>query len=53
MRLRKYKNKQKMSGEFRKQGGNEMYCSIMSIAETCKRKQMHVIENIQKICNEL
>ena len=47
--LRKCKNRQKMSGGFRKQSGNEMYCSIMSIIETCKRKQMHVIEQIQKI----
>ena len=38
--LRKCKNRQKMSGGFRKQSGNEMYCSIMSIIETCKRKQI-------------
>ena len=47
--LRKCKNRQKMSGGFRKQSGNELYCSIMSMIETCKRKQMHVIEQIQKI----
>ena len=47
--LRKCKNRQKMSGGFRKQSGNEMYCAIMSIIETCKRKQMRVIEQIQQI----
>ncbi|MBQ8190041.1 MAG: transposase [Lachnospiraceae bacterium] len=47
--LRKCKNRQKMSGGFRKQSGNEMYCAIMSIIETCKRKKMQVIENIKRI----
>lgn len=47
--LRKCKNRQKMAGGFRKHSGNEMYCSIMSIVETCKRKKMRVLENIIKI----
>lgn len=47
--LRKSKNRQKISGGFRKQSGNEMYCRIMSIIETCKRKEMQVMESIRKI----
>lgn len=47
--LRKCKNRQKIAGGFRKESGNEMYCRIMSIVETCKRKQMPVLENIKKI----
>lgn len=46
---RKCKNRQKMSGGFRKQTGNEMYCTIMSVIETCKRKEMQVFDNIGKI----
>lgn len=47
--LRKCKNRQKISGGFRKNSGNEMYCSIMSFIETCKRKKMQVLENIKKV----
>ena len=47
--LRKCKNRQKISGGFRKYSGNEMYCRIMSVVETYKRKGMGVIENIQKV----
>lgn len=49
--LRKCKNRQKIAGGFRKQSGNEMYCSIMSIIETCKRKEMQIFENICRIFN--
>lgn len=47
--LRKGKNRQKMAGGFRKQSGSEMYCSIMSVLETCKRKGMPLFDNIIKI----
>lgn len=47
--LRKAKNRQKMSGGFRKESGNEMYCSIMSIIETLKKREMGIIENIKKL----
>lgn len=47
--LRKCKNRQKMSGGFRKHSGNEMYCNIMSVVETCKRKGMQVFEGIRSI----
>ena len=47
--LRKGKNRQKMSGGFRKQSGSEMYCIILSVIETCKRKGMPLFDNIIKI----
>lgn len=47
--LRKCKNRQKISGGFRKYSGNEIYCRIMSVVETYKRKGMMVMENIQKV----
>lgn len=47
--LRKCKNRQKTAGGFRKESGNKMYRRIMIIVETCKRRQMPVIENIKKI----
>lgn len=47
--LRKAKNRQKMAGGFRKESGNEMYCSIMTIVETLKRRKMGIIENIKQL----
>ena len=47
--LRKAKNRQKMSGGLRKDSGHEMYCSIMSIVETLKKRKMGIIENIKKL----
>lgn len=47
--LRKAKNRQKMAGGFRKDSGHEMYCSILTIIETLKRRKMKMIENIKKI----
>jgi hypothetical protein len=47
--LRKCKNRQKIAGGFRKASGNEMYCNIMSIVETCKRKNLPVFQNIYNI----
>lgn len=49
--LRKCKNRQKMAGGFRKKSGKEMYCRIMSVVETCKRRNMQIFENICKIIN--
>ena len=45
--LRKAKNRQKMEGGFRKASGNEMCCSILSIIETLKRREMAMLENIK------
>lgn len=47
--LRKAKNRQKMAGGFRKDSGHEMYCSILTIIETLKRRNMNLIENIKKL----
>lgn len=47
--LRKAKNRQKMAGGFRKSSGHEMYCSIMTIIETLKKRKMGIIENIKKL----
>ena len=47
--LRKAKNRQKMAGGFRKESGHEMYCSIMTIIETLKKRNMGMIENIRKL----
>jgi len=47
--LRKAKNRQKMAGGFRKGSGHEMYCSIMTMIETMKKRNMGMIENIKKL----
>lgn len=47
--LRKAKNRQKMSGGFRKESGHEMYCDILTIIETLKRRDMALLENIKKL----
>ena len=44
--LRKAKKRQKMSGGFRKECGHVMYCSILSVIETLKRRKMAMLENI-------
>ena len=45
--LRKAKNRQKMAGGFRKKSGHKMYCSILTIIETLKRRSMGIVENIK------
>lgn len=47
--LRKAKNRQKMAGGFRRDSGHEMYCSIMTIIETLKKRRMGIIENVKTI----
>jgi len=47
--LRKVKNRQKMSGGFRKDSGHEMYCAILTIIETLKRRNIGLLENIKKL----
>lgn len=47
--LRKVKNRQKMAGGFRKESGHKMYCSILTIVETLKRRKMGIIENIKQL----
>lgn len=38
-----------MAGAFRKESGHKMYCSILTIVETLKRRKMGIIENIRQI----
>lgn len=47
--LRKCKIHQKMTGGFRKESGSKLYCDIMSIVETCKKKKMQVFDSISNI----
>ncbi len=47
--LRKCKNRQKMSGGFRSMKGMAMYCSIMSVIETVKRRGLNVYHSIAKL----
>lgn len=47
--LRKAKNRQKMAGGFRKESGHQMYCTILTIIETLKRRNMGIIENVKQL----
>ena len=38
-----------MAGGFRKSSGHEMYCAILTIVETLKRRKMGLIENIRNV----
>lgn len=44
--LRKCKNRQKMSGGFRKIDGMKMYCTIMGYIETVKRRGLNTYQSI-------
>ena len=47
--LRKCKSRQKMSGGFRTDAGKMIYCRIMSVIETAKRKGVELLEHIKAI----
>lgn len=47
--LRKAKNRQKMTGGFRKHSGLDMYCKILTIIETARRKQTGIMAAIRNI----
>lgn len=47
--LRKVKNRQKMAGGFRKKSGKKMYCLILSIVETLKRRNRNLMEGIKQV----
>ena len=47
--LRKCKGRQKMAGGFRTEGGKDIYCRMMSIIETAKRKGEGLLECIKTI----
>lgn len=41
--LRKCKNRQKMAGGFRTAHGLDIFCSLLSVAETCKRQAINLM----------
>lgn len=47
--LRKCKNKQKISGGFRKESGQKNYCDIMSVIETMKRRGINTFSGIKRM----
>lgn len=49
--LRKCKNRQKMSGGFRTAHGKEIFCSVLSIIETCKRQSLELLSSIVTVLN--
>ena len=50
--LRKVKNRQKMSGGVRDESGRDMFCSILSFIETCKRRSLPVFQSICAALND-
>ena len=49
--LRICKNRQKMAGGFRTAAGREMYCNIMSLIETMKRRGLNIFQGIIALMN--
>ena len=47
--LRKVKNREKMAGGFRKDSGHKMYCNILTMIETFKRRNMPLLESIKQV----
>ena len=47
--LRKCKNRQKMAGGFRTQEGCSMFCDILSVVKTAKRRRINPFEAISSI----
>ena len=47
--LRKCKNRQKMAGGFRTNRGKQIFCALLSITETCKRRGMNLMDAFHKI----
>ena len=49
--LRKCKNREKMAGGFRKKEGREMFCKILSVIETLKRRKENIYASIVALFN--
>lgn len=49
--LRICKNRQKMAGGFRTAAGRQMYCEIMSLIETIKRRGLNIFQGIIALMN--
>lgn len=47
--LRMCKNRQKMAGGFRKSEGIEMFCDIMSVIRTIKRRGMNIFQSVRNL----
>ena len=47
--LRKVKNREKMAGGFRKDSGHKMYCNILTMIETFKRRNMPLLKSIKQV----
>ena len=47
--LRMCKQRQKMSGGFRKESGIQMFCDIMSVIRTIKRRGMNIFQSIKDL----
>ena len=47
--LRKCKNRQKMAGGFRTNRGKQIFCALLSITETCKRRGINLMDAFHKI----
>jgi len=47
--LRKFKNKQKISGGFRTEKGCELFCDILTVIETCKCNSRKVLPFLREI----
>lgn len=50
--LRICKNRQKMAGGFRTPSGRQMYCEIMSVIETIKRRGLNIFQSIIRLIND-
>ena len=51
--LRICKNRQKMAGGFRTDDGREMYCRIMSVIETVKRRGLNIFQSIRNLMDDI
>lgn len=47
--LRKCKNRQKMAGGFRTSHGLEIFCSLLSLTETCKRQGLNLMSAFRSL----
>ena len=47
--LRKCKNRQKMAGGFRTAHGKEIFCSVLSVTEACKRQGINLIDAFRSV----
>ena len=46
--LRKCKNRQKVSGGFRKELGKSVYCILLSVIETCRRRGISFLDHFRQ-----